>query len=59
MKHHKESDFDREKKIHKVIKGSSKTEKHKKRVDDYLNFTEDDVDGEDFQYEVYTKSKQR
>jgi hypothetical protein len=61
----KQSDWDREKKIHRVEKGSSKMDKHRNRIYNLISRPDDyDDDLEDEIYsEVYddskTKHKQR
>lgn len=49
MKHYRDRDTDREKKIHKVQKGN-KVAKHRKNIYDY--HSEDDSD-DDIEYDLY------
>ena len=49
MKHYRDRDTDREKKIHKVQKGN-KVAKHRKNIYDYQS--EDDSD-DDIEYDLY------
>lgn len=49
----KNFDFDREKKIHKVVKGTNKTGKHRKSIYNMLSdYDEDDYFDEEFDSET-------
>ena len=51
MKRFKDSDFDREKKLHKIVKGN-KVDKHKKTIYNYVDEELDDDIGEQYLDEV-------
>ena len=49
----KSSDWDREKKVHKVEKGTNKAGKHRKSIYNMLSEEEDDFDSDESDYLDY------
>lgn len=49
--------WDREKKIHKVVK-TNKAGKHRKSIYNMLSEEEDDSDSEEFEYDLYERQKE-
>lgn len=49
----KSSDWDREKKVHKVEKGTNKAGKHRKSIYNMLSEEEDDFDSDESDYLNY------
>lgn len=51
----KSSDWDREKKVHRVEKGTNKAGKHRKSIYNMLSEEEDDFDSDESDYLDYEK----